>query len=75
MQWLYDEVDKIWLSGEPQNGCGVYQTERSKKWYANVICKGDRREIGPFDTVEQCMDMAEREFNVMKLDKMDFMLI
>lgn len=68
MRWIYDEPDKVWLSGNHTNGIGVLQGE-SKQWYANVVINSVTHVIGPYKSAEEAMDYSEIEYSRLQANK------
>lgn len=71
MQWIYDEESKFWLSGDAENGCGVYDAladpkkpKGKRQWWGNVVINSKCvTTVGPYPTKEDAMTRAESEYN------------
>jgi hypothetical protein len=61
MKWTWDEGNKTWISGGPNLGCGVYETDRG--WEGNVVIYNMIYGLSPKPTMEAVMAEAESRFD------------
>lgn len=60
MQWRWNESEKTWLCGEPNLGCGVFETDDG--WEASVVIFNETYSLTR-DTKEEAMAAATACFN------------
>jgi hypothetical protein len=60
LEWTYDTRTRTWVTGESENGCGVFIDEEG--WCANVVFEGNITFLPAEDSKEEAMAEAEKEF-------------
>lgn len=61
MKWIWKEVEKTWVCGEPNLGCGVYETTAG--WEGNVVIYNAIYGLPNRATKEAIMAEAESRFD------------
>ena len=61
MTWQWKQIEFSWVCGEPNLGCGVFETQNG--WEANVVIFNEIYGMPPRATKEEAMCEAENSFD------------